>query len=431
MEKADAEAAERAKEHTTVMSESPPQTPSSASLAAHSRLERAQSRFSLRHRSHEGGDRRSERSGPDAGIGGGGQTFALVGRSRAVDKALAATTKAGDAMEPLEALNLVSAGAAIAAARWSEPWRAAQGSGVQGAEMSALCGFTADCLALHPDGETLVGIGGDGDPKSVSVYSAREGRLLQSMHGHSDKICSVAVDEKLIASGSRDRTIKLWNMADGKCLATLAGCEDLVHGLALRGDILLSGEGGGKKAGRVASARLWSVRGCACVGIFAEHTASIFGVALGADIAVTASHDTTARLWPIPEGEIPASKSCATLRHPAFVHSVSIAEGIVATGCGDGKVRVWTIATRKCELCLVHSTVGLPISTVRLQGGLIASGGEDCMIKVWALQKQECIATLSHGDFVKGIALSVKLGVVAGVGGLSSRLNVWSPGRRS
>ena len=57
---------------------------------------------------------------------------------------------------------------------------------------------------------------------TVKVFDAN-GRTVATLTGHEDWVCCVAVsdDGTKVASGSADGTVKLWNSADGKLLATL------------------------------------------------------------------------------------------------------------------------------------------------------------------------------------------------------------------
>jgi WD40 repeat protein len=67
---------------------------------------------------------------------------------------------------------------------------------------------------------------------------AHWGAVLQTLQGHSGCVRSVAFsgDGKTLASGSDDRTIKIWNATTGRELQTLQGHSDWVRSVAFSGD---------------------------------------------------------------------------------------------------------------------------------------------------------------------------------------------------
>ena len=61
--------------------------------------------------------------------------------------------------------------------------------------------------------------------RTIRLWDAATGKLLASLEGHTGAVYSVAwsPDGKTVASGSGDQTVKLWAAATGKLLASLQG----------------------------------------------------------------------------------------------------------------------------------------------------------------------------------------------------------------
>jgi WD40 repeat protein len=67
-------------------------------------------------------------------------------------------------------------------------------------------------VAFSPDGRLLAS--GSWDER-VKIWEVASGRLLHTLSGHSSFVSSVAFspDGRLLASGSRDNTVKIWGPA--------------------------------------------------------------------------------------------------------------------------------------------------------------------------------------------------------------------------
>jgi WD40 repeat protein len=83
------------------------------------------------------------------------------------------------------------------------------------------------CLAFGPGGRTLAS-GGEGDDKTVKLWGIATGQVLLTMASHTNSVYSVAFspDGRTLASGSADHTIKLWDVATGQLLRTLGAPAD-------------------------------------------------------------------------------------------------------------------------------------------------------------------------------------------------------------
>ncbi len=110
-----------------------------------------------------------------------------------------------------------------------------------GKQVITLKGHTDNVITVSfsPDGKVLAS-SGDINDKTVKLWFLSENRNI-TLKGHSDwfgGIDSIAFtsDSKLIASGSKDKTIKIWQVDTGKELMTLNGHSDHITSIAISSD---------------------------------------------------------------------------------------------------------------------------------------------------------------------------------------------------
>src|SRR5262249_14894284 len=125
------------------------------------------------------------------------------------------------------------------------------------------------------------------------------GARPRTLKGHSGSVMAVAFapDGKILASGSRDGTVRLWDVKTGDLRRTLGVHTGDVYAVAFAPDGRLLATGGGDR-----TVRLWDVRTARVIRMLEGHGDIIRSVAFAPDQRTLASAgvDGTIRLWDVP-----------------------------------------------------------------------------------------------------------------------------------
>ncbi|QJB43342.1 hypothetical protein HGD76_02975 [Dolichospermum flos-aquae CCAP 1403/13F] len=209
------------------------------------------------------------------------------------------------------------------------------------------------------------------------------GNLLQTLSGHSDSVWSVAYspDGQTLASGSDDKTIKLWNVKTGNLLQTLSGHSDMVISVAYSpdGQTLASGSYDN-------TIKIWDVKTGNLLQTLSGHSRSVWSVAYSPDgqTLASGSWDNTIKIWDVKTGNL-----LQTLTgHSSPVSSVAYSPDgqTLASGSDDKTIKLWNVKTGNLLQTLTgHSN---PVVSVAYSpdGQTLASGSSDKTIKIWRLK---------------------------------------------
>jgi WD40 repeat protein len=268
---------------------------------------------------------------------------------------------------------------------------------------------------------------------------------VQTLKGHSESIWSVAIspDGQMLASGSADQTIKLWNLETGKLLYSLEGHSSLVVSVAFSpdGKILASSStlavgDGNIKLWDVETGRLQRVLG---KGLLSLNVSCVTFSPDGQTLA-SGNMDATIKLWQLNSGKLHSTLT----GHGWHVKSVAFSRDgkILVSGGLDGAIKIWNWRTgellhtlnRPSPSDLIGSLVSWFDSSVGAiwsvaispDGQMIASGGSDQPIMLWNAGTGKLVRTLTeHSGRVGSVTFS-PYGKILASGGDDNTLRIWN-----
>jgi len=160
--------------------------------------------------------------------------------------------------------------------------------------------------AISPDGKTYVSIAG----MWAQLRDTSSDKVLQSLFGHTDQIWSAAFskDSKMLVTGSKDNTARVWDVATGKLLLLLSGQNTLVSSVAFSpdGTKVLTGSSESNYV------RLWDIKGGNLQQTFSAPAGiSASALAPNGETLLVGDVDGNSSLWDINTGqELQNFRSC-------------------------------------------------------------------------------------------------------------------------
>ncbi len=275
-------------------------------------------------------------------------------------------------------------------------------------------------VALSADGRLVASGSWNG---TIRLWEAITGRLLATLQAHTSGVWGLALsaDGRLLASGGPDGTVRLWETANGGTLLTkFQGHAGPAYGVAL------SSDGGLLVSGSVEGAiRLWDPTSGRPLATLQGHTGPAYSVALSPDGRLLASSgvDGTVRLWEVPAGRLLATLQGLT----SGVCAVALSDDqrLVASGGQDGAVRLWEEESGRLLATLQGSSGLVLCVALSADGQLLASGSLDASVRLWEAPSGRLLATLQgHTGAVYGVAVAADGQLVAS-GGLDGTVRLW------
>ena len=270
-------------------------------------------------------------------------------------------------------------------------------------------------------------------------------------------------DGKMLATGSRETTVKILEIPTGKVLSTFRADDSVIWSVAFNSnatqlvagtyywrvmiwdlptateepfpvfehrapiwsvvmgpdDEIVASSSGDK------TVKVWNVKTGSLIFSFPDHSDTIYSIDISSDgrKLVSGSADQTIKIEDLDTGDL-----INTLNgHTGAIRSVKITSDgkKIVSGSYDTTVKIWDLKTGNLIKTLSGHTAEVISVDISRDGRYIASGGKDNNIKVWDLEKGELLNTLTgHTDEVYTVAFSPDGNSIAS-GGKDRTIKLW------
>ncbi|EKJ78208.1 hypothetical protein NXS19_011492 [Fusarium pseudograminearum] len=186
-------------------------------------------------------------------------------------------------------------------------------------------------------------------------YNWKTGRCsIKTFKGHENGVTCLQFDDNILATGSYDTTIKIWNIETGEVMRTLRGHTSAVRTLQFDDSKLISG-----------------------------------------------SFDKTIKVWNWQTGECLNTLQC----HNEGVLSIHYDGCTVASGSIDKTIKVSSFKTKE-TFCLRGHTDWVNHVRMDSPSRVVFSASDDLSVKLWDIETRQCIKTfLGHVGQVQQVLL--------------------------
>jgi WD40 repeat protein len=171
-----------------------------------------------------------------------------------------------------------------------------------------------------------------------------------TLGGHEHEVRCLAIDSSdiILASGSADRTVRLWDLEKCRPLATCTGHRDWVNALGFLPDTKL---------------------------------------------LVSAGRDGRLFSWHAPEGE--RRQKLRRRRRPFLCMSLWPEEDLAVCGTADGMLFVWDPKNGSERVSVDAHEGAVSCLAIDVENRLCATGGRDCRVRLWSLPEGKLQKTLT------------------------------------
>ena len=230
----------------------------------------------------------------------------------------------------------------------------------------------------------------------------------ETMSGHSKNITSlILLNQNQLASGSEDKTIKIWDIGKRECTSTITGNYERIESLLKINNNTIA-------AGSQNTIRFFNIENKKELFSLVGHEKSVCTIIkLSENKIVSGGYDNLIKIWDL-------NKKCC--EYSLYGHDTTVfvvlllMDGRLASGSGssDKALKIWDLENKRCDCTLVGHKREIKCMQ-QMNNGWLLTGSVDKTIKVWNVRRKCCIQTLvSHFDAIYSLCIIDKERFVSG-----------------
>jgi eukaryotic-like serine/threonine-protein kinase len=287
-------------------------------------------------------------------------------------------------------------------------------------------------VAFSPDGKLFASGSVD---RTVRVWDLNNSNVPPLVFAHTDDVNAVAFspDGTLLAASSEGSTIRIWNLREPTAPPRTGYSQGNIYSVAF------SPDGSLLAIGTSSGVSIWAVPNLASTSFMLESNARITSIAFSPDGSrLATSGSRGVRIWDFRN---PGTAPLMQLDRDSNFISVAFSSDDmhVAARHFSGEVRVWDLRVPDSSGRIFAESSAPPLSSPRVvvrtnsvgfspDGKHVASSGDDGIIRVWDLRQSGTIPVLSlrgHRGIASAVAFSSD-GARLASGGYDYLVHIWS-----
>lgn len=251
------------------------------------------------------------------------------------------------------------------------------------------------------------------DDSSITIYETQTGKLQTVLSGHNGGVWAMKYYGNTLASASTDRTVRIWNIRQGRCTHIFRG--------------------------HISTVRCLEIIEPRQIGTDDEGNAIVYPKE---PLLVTGSRDATLFVWKLPLAEDSDLEGPVTepidldehsnpylvrvlKGHTGSVRAVTGYANILISGSYDTNARVWDLRTGECKFVLAGHADRIYSCVYDVDRHQCYTGSLDNTVRIWDTDTGECKSILEGHQMLVGLITSSKNALVSAAADWTVR--VWDP----